>query len=132
MKAPIPCGADAQRLRIQGIIPTSTDDLDPAFDIARKVIPEDLKLALQLKTSGTGNSCSQNVTYSQVRHAHLPFFDRFSLGTAYQLKPPSADNSTRSGHLPPPEYAQPLVRIVPLCITTCLVHGDMIAEDTGI
>ena len=77
-------------------------------------------------------STSQGKSNSQVRHVHLCFLDMFSLGTAYQLKPPSAESSIRSGHRPPPEYAQPLHRILPLWITTCFCQGDMMAEETGI
>src|ERR1700761_2540470 len=90
------------------------------------------ELSQHRQTISIQPSTSQGRSIDQVRHVHLPFFERFSRGTAYQLKPPSADSSTLSGHLPPPEYAQPLQCMLPLWITTCLLHGDMIAELTGI
>lgn len=62
-----------------------------------------IELSQQRHTISTQPSTSHGKSISQVRQLHLCFFDRRSRGTAYQLNPPSAESSTRSGQRPPPE-----------------------------
>lgn len=37
MKAPVPGRSDSQRLSIQRVVPSATDNFDPALDVAREV-----------------------------------------------------------------------------------------------
>jgi hypothetical protein len=94
VETPVPGGADVEWLRVEAVVPLLFISQNPPI--------KQMKVLTQRHTISIQPSTSHGKSISQVRHANLRFGERLSTSTAYQLKPPSALNSTRSGQRPPP------------------------------